>query len=187
MSATTKSDEPVQEQNVLPSVTPAPVSPGLANNRQSLSPSSGKSRQHPASPPSRSNSRTSSRRSTHKSSGKGREADEATWGSNFWVTLVDPQVCIQSWCLEEILTEGVDANIILCLSINRGSKLGTPRWSLRVMSPFLREFLKLILGTGYRQVLKASGGSLATSPVVAYPIIIRLRRGILFGSALKGL
>lgn len=27
---------------------------------------------------------------------KGQDGDDAAWGSNFWVTLVDPQVCLSS-------------------------------------------------------------------------------------------
>lgn len=41
---------------------------------------------------SHNSSRYPSQRSSQRSPGKGYETDEATWGSNFWVTLVDPQV-----------------------------------------------------------------------------------------------
>jgi len=46
---------------------------------------------------SRSVSRYPSQRSFQRSPGKGHEIDEAAWGSNFWVTLVDPHVCPWPW------------------------------------------------------------------------------------------
>lgn len=62
------------------------------------------------------------------------EPDDAKWGSNFWVTLVDPQVCRVKTNLAVSRTDGCmsDANIVFCLPCHRASKLGSASGPLRV-------------------------------------------------------
>lgn len=138
MPTTTKPDESVQEKNAPPSTTPTTLSPELASNQPSTSSGRGKpAEQHITTPSSRSISRNSSRYPTQRSPGKSHEGDEAAWGSNFWVTLVDPQVGarlpmrmmnagLKSWhCL-------LDTNIFLCVPSYRTSELGSSCWTLCV-------------------------------------------------------
>ena len=57
----------------------------------------------------------------------GPEGDETTWGSNFWVTLVDPQVSFSviSYGVFVNLTDNTDPDFILRLSCHWSSKLGS--------------------------------------------------------------
>ncbi|KAF9453926.1 hypothetical protein P691DRAFT_755001 [Macrolepiota fuliginosa MF-IS2] len=91
MSTSTKPDGSVRGQDVPSPSKPDTLSPEAAANSPSTLSSKGKSTERLTTPPSRSISRNSSRYATQRSPGKGHEADEAAWGSNFWVTLVDPQ------------------------------------------------------------------------------------------------
>ena len=57
------------------------------------------------------------------------QEDDPTWGSNFWVTLVDPKVVYFSvlpmiYCSTPRLK---DTDIFLCLPRNWSSQLGRPR------------------------------------------------------------
>lgn len=92
-TTTTKPDEPAQSHNP-PQITLPKLSPESSSHQPTTS-SKGKAPEQRISTPSRSLSRNSSRhpaqRSPQKSPGSGHETDEAAWGSNFWVTLVDPQ------------------------------------------------------------------------------------------------
>jgi len=102
MTTSKPDDDPVQKSTTSPPASPtvhSPESPSLK-----LPASSGKEKspeQHintTLHSISRSVSRYPSQRSFQRSPGKGHhEADEAAWGSNFWVTLVDPQVCPWPW------------------------------------------------------------------------------------------
>jgi len=59
----------------------------------------------------------------------GQEGDEAAWGSNFWVTLVDPQVMsfiVGLGTLTAFRTP--DSDVLFCLPCDRPSKLGSPSW-----------------------------------------------------------
>lgn len=67
------------------------------------------------------------------------EPDDTKWGSNFWVTLVDPQVrCPINYC-EVSLTESCisDTNLVFRLPCDRPSQLGCTCRSLRVRVPML--------------------------------------------------
>ncbi|KAJ3569619.1 hypothetical protein NP233_g4926 [Leucocoprinus birnbaumii] len=94
-SATTKPNEPVQKDTPPPTGTLTNFSPGSASHQQTAPPSKGKAPEQRTSTPSHSLSRNSSRYPTQRSPSRSpvneHETEEAAWGSNFWVTLVDPQ------------------------------------------------------------------------------------------------
>lgn len=78
------------------------------------------------------------------------EPDKATWGANFWVTLVDPQVCSILSCsgVEERLRVFKDQRHVLCMSCNGPSQLGPAGGDIcvSVMSEFeIFDLLQLIL------------------------------------------
>jgi hypothetical protein len=61
------------------------------------------------------------------------EGDEAAWGSNFWVTLVDPQVgCSFIWLRKLTASRVPDTDVIFRMSRHWSSKLGSPSRQLCV-------------------------------------------------------
>ncbi|KXN90136.1 Rho GTPase-activating protein 39 [Leucoagaricus sp. SymC.cos] len=94
-NTTTKPDEPVREHTTPPPASSTTLSPEAALHQPPTATATGKGKapEQTFTPPSRSISRNSSRHPAQRSPQRspGKEADEAAWGSNFWVTLVDPQ------------------------------------------------------------------------------------------------
>lgn len=74
------------------------------------------------------------------------EGEETGWGSNFWVTLVDPQVC--SIALEKSVSLKIgsisESDCIFCMSCYGRSQLGTPSWYFCVNSSIIEPFMFLI-------------------------------------------
>lgn len=188
MFTTTKPDDSVQEKTTPAPTTPTILSPKAASQNSTF-PGKGKIPEHRTStPPSRSISRNSSRQPTQRSPGKSHEADEAAWGSNFWVTLVDPQVCTQLSLMDTAMLKldaMLDTNILLCLSGDRTSELGPSCRTFCVMLRASRLLLELTLDTDYHRALKENGGSLVTNRAVAYHTTTRPRLEALSGSAPK--
>lgn len=114
---------------------------------------------------------------THDSSG-----DDATWGANFWVTLVDPQVR-SNMCPFTLFSSRTEPNVILRMPSNRPSQLGSARWHLcvRFSRPIHRH--RLTLCTDSRPARKANGGSSLTSRAGVCLIITRRKLGRQNGSA----
>lgn len=145
------------------------------------------SRQASTSSDKRKSSTPNSQRSILKSSARSvstQESDDATWGANFWVTLVDPQVSTRFFNNREMpfdLTKIKDTNLIFRVSSDWTSQLGPSCGDIRVMSYCYVAFHRPNVITDCHPVLKENGGSSAMSRGGVCRITIRLRRERQYG------
>ena len=123
------------------------------------------------------------------SSGSTHTHDDATWGSNFWVTLVDPQASL-------IMTLLVYLWFNCLCSLDPGLFLRMPGDGTSFMGPSGRELcvrtyadISSILSSwghchvDYRPARMASGGRLATNPVAVSHTIITQRLARPYGKS----
>ena len=108
--------------------------------------------------------------------------DDATWGANFWVTLVDPQVR-PNMCPFTLFSSRTEPNTLLRLPSDWPSQLGSARWHLCVRCSRSGHRHRLTLPTDFRPAKKANGGSSLTNRVEVCRIITRRKLGRQNGSA----
>ncbi len=131
-----------------------------------------------------------SRPSTSSASASTHTQDETTWGSNFWVTLVDPQVGIYILILPLLFAALIDVcsaepGVLLCVPRDGTGFMGPSRWKFCVrtfmytLSDILPHGVKTV--PDYRPVRMASGGRLATSRVAVFHTITTRRLAKLCG------
>ena len=110
--------------------------------------------------------------------------DETTWGSHFWVTLVDPQVGIYILILPLLFVALIDVrspepSVLFCLPCDGTGFMGPSRrkFCVRTLIDTLSDFLPHGVKTvsDYRPVRMASGGRLATSRVAVFHTITTRR------------
>lgn len=117
---------------------------------------------------------------------------ESQWGANFWVTLVEPQVCryiLIFWFDTPLNGRSphvllIDPNSILCLSCYGRSQLGPASRQLRVrnVSSFrtISLFFNFLLLV-FLLVLRENGGNFLTTVGAVYPITTTPRRTKQYG------
>ena len=108
--------------------------------------------------------------------------DETTWGSHFWVTLVDPQVGIYPYFTSSfaalIGVYSVEPSVLLCVPSNRTGFMGSScrKFRVRTIIDTLSDILPHGVNTpDCRPASMASGGRLATSRVAAFHTITTRR------------
>ena len=124
--------------------------------------------------------------------GLGAEGEGGDWGSQFWVTLVDPQVRLlvqlNIWNCGQTIIFFLDRSFVLCLSSYRSSLLGSASWQFRVRTTVYLSLLPFNVGLciAFLRTTQASGGSSPTNLVVGYPTTTTLKPEKRFGRDRRG-
>ncbi len=108
--------------------------------------------------------------------------DDAIWGANFWVTLVDPQVR-SNMSPFTLFSSRTEPNTLLRMPSDWPSQLGSARWHLCVRCSRPGQHRRLTLPTDFRPAKKANGGSSLTNRVEVCRIITRQKLERQNGSA----
>lgn len=148
--------------------------------------------------PSTSSNKTKSpgarpRSSTLKSKSRvpvNQDAEESGWGSNFWVTLVDPQVCLHAFygylpfCNTKVLIRRAKHHFMLVQQPAKLDGIHQSEPSCMVYSFFCRFLLNSFKFSGYLPAKMANGGSFVMN-LEGCLTTIKLKLGRPFGKSHK--